>query len=102
MITFVSDSKPCKHNTDDKLLIEMNIDKKLNNLECIALDGGYSNAVKHIIENTNLNIYNFMFPIRKQINIDLNNNEIDYNLKFGGFRSKIEKYLQILEITLKD
>jgi hypothetical protein len=44
-----------------------------------------------MIENTNLNIYNFIFPIRKQINIDLNNNEIDYNLKFGGFRSKIEK-----------
>lgn len=91
MIIFVSDSKPCKHNTDDKMLIEMNIDKKLNNLECIALDGGYLNSVKHMIENTNLNIYNFIYPIRKQINIDLNNNEIDYNLKFGGFRSKIEK-----------
>ncbi|KAI8874598.1 hypothetical protein K501DRAFT_124504, partial [Backusella circina FSU 941] len=59
--------------------------------KCIALDGGYSNSVKHMIENTNLNIYNFIFPIRKQINVDLNNNEIDYNLKFGGFRSKIEK-----------
>ncbi|KAG2228452.1 hypothetical protein INT48_008651, partial [Thamnidium elegans] len=91
MIIFVSDSKPCKHNTDDKMLIEMNIDKKLNNLECIALDGGYLNSIKYLIENTNLNIYNFIFPIRKQINIDLNNNEIDYNLKFGGFRSKIEK-----------
>jgi hypothetical protein len=91
MIIFVSDSKPCKHNTDDKMLLEMNIDKKLNDLECIALDGGYSNSVKYMIENTNLNAYNFLFPIRKQINVDLNNNEIDYNLKFGGFRSKIEK-----------
>jgi hypothetical protein len=54
---FVSESKPCKNNTDDKMLIEMNIDKKLNNLECSTLDGGYSNAVKYIIENTKLNIF---------------------------------------------
>lgn len=101
MIIFVSDSKPCKYNNDDKMLIDMNLDKKLNNLECIALDGGYSNAIKNIIENTELNVYNFISPIRKQINIDLNEKEIDYNLKFGGFRSKIEKIFADVGDTFK-
>lgn len=36
-----------------------------------------------------------------QIKINLNNNEMDYNLKIVRFRTKIEKILKTLGITLK-
>lgn len=101
MIVFVSNSKPCKINTDDKMLVEMNIDKKIANVDCIALDGGYNNAIKVITENTNLNIYNFVSPVRKKNNIELDNIESEYNLIFGGFRSKIEKNFADIGETFK-
>ncbi|KAI9494666.1 hypothetical protein BDB00DRAFT_761503, partial [Zychaea mexicana] len=40
--------------------------------------------------NDKINLNNFMFPIRKSKNIDLNDNELLYNETFGSFRSKIE------------
>jgi len=39
---------------------------------------------------------NFIYPIRKQIGIDLNVEEIHYNNTFGSFRSIIENQFSIL------
>ncbi|KAI7849443.1 hypothetical protein BDC45DRAFT_427087, partial [Circinella umbellata] len=39
---------------------------------------------------------NFMFPIRKNKNEELTDDEILYNETFGSFRSKIENYFGIL------
>jgi hypothetical protein len=101
MITFVSESKPCRDHTDSIMFLDMNIEKKINNIDCIALDGGYNPAIKYLIDKTNLNHYNFSSPIRKRRNIELNHIESDYNLKFGGFRSKIEKIFADLGDTFK-
>jgi hypothetical protein len=91
MIVFISDSAPCSSNNDGSMLINMNIQNKINLMDCIALDGGYSLCVDPIINNSELNNYNFVYPIRKDKNINLNDIEINYNDQFGSFRSKMEK-----------
>ncbi|ORE00703.1 hypothetical protein BCV72DRAFT_218642, partial [Rhizopus microsporus var. microsporus] len=69
---------------------------KLNENDCIAFDGGYYYYIEKFIENCEkkgndkININNFMFPIRKTKNIELNDKEKLYNETFGSFRSKIE------------
>lgn len=91
MIIFISDSVPCSFNNDGSMLINMNIQNKINLMDCVALDGGYSLYVDPIINNSDLNEYNFVYPIRKDKNINLDNIELDYNDQFGSFRSKMEK-----------
>lgn len=91
MILFVSDSQPCGINNDGSMLISMNIQNKLNLMDCVALDGGYSLYVGNITNNSDLNEHNFVYPIRKDKNINLNDIELNYNNQFGSFRSKMEK-----------
>ena len=90
-ILFVSKSQPCSIGNDGTMLIDMNIHNKINEMDCIALDGGYTLFVNNIINNSSLNKYNFVFPIRKDLGINLNETELNYNDNFGGFRSKMEK-----------
>ncbi|KAI9497686.1 hypothetical protein BDB00DRAFT_756317, partial [Zychaea mexicana] len=44
----------------------------------------------------NISTSNFMFPIRKNKNEELTDDEILYNETFGSFRSKIESYFGLL------
>lgn len=44
-----------------------------------------------IINNSELNDFNFVYPIRKDKNINLDEVELNYNEQFGSFRSKMEK-----------
>ncbi|KAI7865383.1 hypothetical protein BDF14DRAFT_1697624, partial [Spinellus fusiger] len=62
-----------------------------NEMDCVVLDGGYTLYVSIIINNSNLNEFNFVYPIRRDMGINLNNIESDYNSQFGSFRSKIKK-----------
>jgi hypothetical protein len=101
MVLFVSDSQPCSTNNDGSMLINMNIENKLNLMDCIALDGGYSLYVDNIINSSDLNDYNFVYPIRKDKNINLNEIEINYNDQFGSFRSKMEKTFSDLGCIFK-
>lgn len=91
MIIFISDSKPCSTNNDGSMFINMSIEKRMNLMDCIALDGGYSLYVEPIINNSDLNDFNFVYPIRKDKNINLDDVELNYNEQFGSFRSKMEK-----------
>ncbi|KAI9488184.1 hypothetical protein BDB00DRAFT_744914, partial [Zychaea mexicana] len=74
----------------------MKLENKLSDYECIAFDGGYYYYIEKFIENCErkgndkINRNNFMYLIRKEINIDLTDDEILYNETFGSFRSKIE------------
>jgi hypothetical protein len=90
-IVFISKSQPCSVGNDGTMLTDMNIYNKVNTMDCIALDGGYILFVNNIIDNSNLNDHNFVFPIRKDLGINLNEIELNYNDQFGGFRSKMEK-----------
>ncbi|KAI9488014.1 hypothetical protein BDB00DRAFT_734950, partial [Zychaea mexicana] len=74
----------------------------LNENDCIAFDGGYYYYIKKSIDNCDrkgndkINLNNFMFPIRKSKNIDLNDNELLYNETFGSFRN-----LKIYNVQIK-
>ncbi len=52
---------------------------------------GYSLYVEPIINNSELNDFNFVYLIRKDKNINLDDVELNYNDQFGSFRSKMEK-----------
>lgn len=97
MILFVSKSAPCSSNSDGTMLSKMKIENKIHNLDCIALDGGYTLFLNDIINDDNdLKINNFNYPIRKQKHIELTDEEKRYNEMFGSFRSKIEsKFAEI-------
>lgn len=100
-IVFISDSEPCGVNNDGSMFVQMNIKNKINEMDCIALDGGYSQYTNTIINNSSLNDFNFIYPIRKDRNIDLNHIEVDYNNQFGSFRSKMEKTFAYIGNTFK-
>ncbi|GAA5813155.1 hypothetical protein MFLAVUS_006628 [Mucor flavus] len=64
---------------------------------CICFDGLYENTIKEYIDkykNTgyNISLRNFCYPIRKDRNIKLTNDEEKFNHILGGLRSKIESY----------
>lgn len=93
---FVSDSKPCSSYNDVQMFLGMKLENKLSEYDCIAFDGGYYYYVDKFVENCDrkgndkINHNNFMFPIRKQPNIDLTENGRLYNNTCGSFRSQIE------------
>lgn len=95
---FISDSLPCKDNNDDKMLINnVNFNKFFTLYDNMCFDGLYKNTLNETIEkyslrNLELKINNFTFPIEKQKNIDLTDEEDNYNKYIGGFRSRIETY----------
>ncbi|KAG9067098.1 hypothetical protein KI688_011879 [Linnemannia hyalina] len=90
MVLFVSKSASCRDNNDGKMLQEMGIGKKINNMDCIALDGGYTQYIGDIVEKEKLDERNFCFPIRKKRLQQLHEEESNFNAMFGGFRSTSE------------
>lgn len=95
MIVYVSKSKSCKDNNDGTMFLNMNLEKNINTQDCIACDGAYTLFInkfleKHICTQKNITDDNFCYPIRKDKNIELNENEKKFNDKFGSFRSIIE------------
>jgi hypothetical protein len=97
MCIYISDSLPCRNNNDDKMLLDININKFYNEVDCICFDGLYENTVKEFIEKFsnigfNICLKNFCYPIKKDKGIELTIDERKFNEELGGFRSKIEKY----------
>ncbi|KAI1288275.1 hypothetical protein EDD11_010048 [Mortierella claussenii] len=91
MALFVSKSSPCKDFADGTMLLAMKIDKKIHELDCIALDGGYPQFLRRLVdESDSLTLQNFAHPYRKKKNQDLTEEESQYNSTFGSFRSQIE------------
>jgi hypothetical protein len=106
MCLYVSNSLPCKDNTDDNMLLNININKFYYETDCIAFDGLYENTIEEFILKYsnigyNISINNFCFPIKKDKNVDLNIDEANYNEQLGSFRSKIETYFAELSSIFK-
>lgn len=107
MVLYISESLPCKNNNDDVMFIN---NVKLNNFfkysDCLCFDGLYTNTLEQVIDkynniNFNINDDNFIFPIKKQKNIKLNNDEEIFNKQLGGYRSRIETYFSDISKTFK-
>lgn len=91
MALFVSKSAACKDNNDGSMLVAMKIGNKIKDVDCIGLDGGYTQYIGEILEQDHqLTLKNFCFPIRKKRLQPLHTDEANFNSMFGGFRSMVE------------
>jgi hypothetical protein len=90
MALLVSKSLPCKDNNDGTMLIGMKMHKHIHALDCIAVDGGYTQYIKKLVEDNDMTRGNFCYPIRKHRGKELTKEETNYNNTFGSFRSQIE------------
>ena len=59
-------------------------------IDCLALDGGYTQYIGDIVDKEKLEEHNFCFPIRKKWLQLLQEEESNFNAMFGGFRSMSE------------
>ncbi|KAF8967584.1 hypothetical protein BGZ46_000134, partial [Entomortierella lignicola] len=100
MIVFVSQPAECRDFNDGTMLSKMAIEKKIHELDCIALDGGYTQFIEGIIASSGgLKSSNFCCPVRKPKGIELSEGEKKYNEMLGSFRSKIESYFGDMQTT---
>jgi len=90
MVLFMSRSAPCGENTDGVMLTKMKLEKHIHRLDCVGVDGGYTQHLNKLVESSDLSLGNFCHPIRKGKGIDLNNDEAKFNKVFGSYRSRIE------------
>ena len=90
MILFLSKSAPCGDSTDGVMLTKIKLEKHIHKLDCVGLDGGYTQHINKVIESSDLNLGNFCHPVCKSKGIELSSDEVKYNKIFGSFRSKIE------------
>jgi len=101
MILWVSDSQFCSDIADGNMFLNMKLYNKMKITDCIAMDGGYVLFLNKFFEISEekgkaFSDDNFIYPIRKQIGIDLNVEEIHYNNTFGSFKSIIKNQFFIL------
>jgi hypothetical protein len=107
MAIFISDSKECKMNNDDKMFINnVYLNKFFSIDDCLCFDGLYENSLKEVIQKYNnaglrINIDNFCFPIRYYNKKVDKPDEIKYNNEISGFRSRIENYFADISKTFK-
>ncbi|KAH7042569.1 hypothetical protein BKA57DRAFT_398476 [Linnemannia elongata] len=91
MVVFVSKSESCKKHNDGTMLVDMGVAKRIHEVDCIGLDGGYPQHIPKLLEKEDtLDIRNFCFPIRKRNGKPLDEDEATFNTLFGGFRSTRE------------
>jgi hypothetical protein len=97
----MSRSAPCAENTDGVMLTKMKLEKYIHKLDCVGLDGGYTQHLNKLIENSDLNLGNFCHPIRKAKGINFTNDELKFNKLFGSYRSRIESIFGELGCTFQ-
>lgn len=91
MVLFTSKSASCKDNNDGSMLVEMGIENRIHEVDCIAVDGGYTQHIGALLDKEDgLTAKNFAFPIRKKRLQPLHQEEATFNASFGGFRSMVE------------
>jgi len=90
MTLLVSKSLPCKDNNDGTMLLGMKIHKHIHAMDCIAVDGGYTQYITKLVEDNEMTKGNFCYPIRKPRGKELTKEEANYNSIFGSFRSQME------------
>jgi Chromo (CHRromatin Organisation MOdifier) domain len=95
MIVYISNSEKCATNNDGTMFVKMKLEKVISKMDCVAVDGIYSIYIKDFLEKTTcitkcLNNDNFCYPMKKDNDENLNENEINFNKVFGSFRALIE------------
>jgi DDE superfamily endonuclease len=91
MALWVSKSASCQKNADGTMLLDMKLDRHVHELDCIAVDGGYTQFLNKVVEvSDKFSKENFVHPFRKRRNQDLTEEESAYNSTFGSFRSQME------------
>jgi len=91
MVLFTSKSASYKNNNNGTMLVEMGISDKIHEMDCIAVDGGYTQHIGALLDkDEGLDAKNFAFPIRKKRLQPLHQEEATFNSSFGGFRSMVE------------
>ncbi len=102
MALWVSKSASCKNNADGTMLLAMKMDKKVHQMDCIAVDGGYTQFLKRLVEESDtLSLQNFAHPYHKKKSQDLTKEESFYNATFGSFRSQMESLFGDLGATFE-
>ena len=97
-IIYVSESLPCKYNNDDNMFISnVNLNSFFKLTDCLVFDGIYENVINEVITKYNnigldISLDNFCFPIRKEKNIPLDLDELNFNKQLSGYRSTIEAF----------
>lgn len=95
MIIYTSKSDMCSDSSDGSMFLNMKLYNKLSNQDVLATDGGYNLFINQFIElssekGCDFSHNNFIYPIRKDIGIDLTAEERHFNDVFGSFRSRVE------------
>ncbi|KAF9103377.1 hypothetical protein BGX27_010610 [Mortierella sp. AM989] len=91
MAIWVSNSASCKSNVDGTMLLAMRLEKKMHAMDCVAVDGGYTQFLKKLTdESEDLGMQNFAYPVRRKKHQKLSAAESSYNVTFGSFRSQME------------
>lgn len=101
MVLFMSRSASCGDNTDGIMLTKMRLEKHIHKLDCVGLDGGYTQHLNKLVESSDLNLGNFCHPIRKAKGVNLTNDEVKFNKLFGSYRSRIESMFGELGSTFE-
>lgn len=101
MALWVSKSASCKNYADGTMLLAMKIDKRMHSMDCMALDGGYTQFLPKMVEDSTLCLQNFTHPYRKKRNHELTVDETLYNKTFGSFRSQMESLFADLGSTFE-
>ncbi|KAF9356558.1 hypothetical protein BGX26_005127 [Mortierella sp. AD094] len=52
MALWVSKSASCKSNVDGTMLLAMKLDKKMHAMDCVTVDGGYTQFLKKLVDET--------------------------------------------------
>ncbi|KAI7854135.1 hypothetical protein BDC45DRAFT_424003, partial [Circinella umbellata] len=92
------------YQSDSKMFLNMSLYKFIDKKDLIAVDGGFTlfiNQFEEICQEKgfDFNDNNFINPIRKEKNVDLNIQEKHFNKLYGSFRSLVEN--QFCEIHNK-
>lgn len=67
---------PCQDYNDGTMLLRMDIGSKIHQVDCIAVDGGYTLFLDQVIkESSGLSSRNFLHPIRKARGVELSEEE---------------------------
>lgn len=104
---FVSESLPCKYNNDDNMFINnIHLNKFFKLTDCLCFDGLYENVLPEVINKYNnvglqINKSNFCYPIKKEKNVELEEDEANFNKQLGSYRSTIETFFATFSNTFK-
>lgn len=102
MIIFISNSEKCGESADGTMFSTMKLYNKMHIGDCIAMDGGYPLFLNQFKEQAINEGYEFkdinfvVYPARKELDKNLNINELHYNKVFGSFRSIVENEFTVL------